>query len=71
METGQVGSFGQHCWSRVRFYRLLLLLLALDSKGHCGGHELGVSGLGLRNAVLHILVPCASTALLSWADTRS
>lgn len=34
------------------------------------GYEPGVSGLGLRYVVLHILVPCASKALLSWAYSR-
>lgn len=67
MAARPVGSFGQRRWSRIRFDRLHLFVLAADDEGQCGEYELGMSGLGFRNVVLHVLVCCASTTLLSWA----
>ena len=60
-----MGSLSQHCWSRIRFYRVLLLVLAHDGKGDCGEHELGLLSVGLRNDFLHLVVLCSSAALLS------
>lgn len=70
MEVGPVGSFGQRRWSHIRFDRLHLLVLAPDGEGQCGEYELGMPGVGWGYVVLHILVCCASTTLLSWAYSR-
>lgn len=70
MEVGPVGSFGQRRWSRIRFDRLHLLVLAPNGESQCGEYELGMLGLGVCYVVLHVLVYCASTTLLSRAYSR-
>lgn len=62
-----MGRLGQYCRSYLRRRCLFLPLLAQDCESHRGEYELGVSGRGVCDVVLSVLVHVAREEVLSWA----